>query len=661
VGATRHAAHSNAGRARAVLSVIGSAVRYAGLALLLSTATDAWAQRAAENVTTGAEDGFGSSIGSESVGIYADGEVRGFSAYEAGNARIEGLYYDEAGGITDLLQNGSDIRVGLSAFGHPFPAPTGIVDTTLRRVTLPRPVVSARVGISEFWGVNGSVEAAIPVTANLGVNAALGYFADEYIDGASAWFVSYGAVTRWQPTPGVEVTGLFSRYDYGDEEQGPAIYTAGAFLPPRIARRRFFGQDWAQWAGHSQNIGGMVRSELGPWRIDAGLFSSRFTQDDYASTWFDNVGRDGRGDRIVLSGQDQRFASVSGEFRVTRDVREGPRRHRFIASLRGRNRDSDFGGFDIAAIGPGIVGVSDPVAEPVRNFGPLTRDAVRQRNYAVGYELLWREVGELNLGLTRSDYQVTVRQPGAAKTSQRDRIWLWNAALALNLTDNLSLYAATTRGLEESGTAPSNAANADQVLPALRTRQMEAGLRFRVTENIRLVAAVFDLRKPYFEIDTADNVFRTLGQVRHRGIEFSASGTITEGLTVVTGGVFLDPVVTGEAVDDGRLGRRPIGRTRLLVDASLDWRLPFAQAWSVDARLLYEGDRYADAQDQLTIPQRATLDLGARYRFQIGRSPAVLRFRLANATNVYGWRVFGGGGFLANAPRRASVSITADF
>lgn len=633
----------------------------AAAVLTVAATTPAHAQRADENVTTSADDGFGASIGSESVGIYATGNVRGFSAFDAGNARIEGLYFDEAGGITDLLQSGTDIRVGIAAFGHPFPAPTGIVDSRLRRVAGDRAVVTLKVNSGDYLAPDASIEAAIPLGPDLGVNAAIGYFDDAYPDGGSPWFLSYGAVSRWRPARGVELTALFSRYDYGDEEQGPTIFTAGAFLPQRIERRRFFGQDWAEWAGHSQNIGGMVRSELGPWRIDAALFNSRFTQDRYASAWFANVGSDGRGDRFVLSGRDQRFASDSGEFRVTRDLRDGTRLHRLVASLRGRNRTSDFGGFDVRGIGPGRIGVPDPVAEPDRIYGALTRDEVRQRAYAVGYELRWQGLGELNLGLTRSDYRVAVTQPGLAPSSRRDLDWLWNAALAINLSGRLSIYGATTRGLEESGTAPSNAANADQVLPALRTRQWEAGLRYRLSDGISVVGAVFDLTKPYFEIDSSDNVFRILGNVRHRGAEFSLSGDVVKGLTLVAGAVLLDPVVTGEAVDDGRLGRRPIGRTRTLIDASIDWRLPFAQGWSLDARVVYEGRRFADTQDRLTIPARATLDLGARYRFRIGATPALLRFRLDNATDVYGWRVFGGGGFKYNAPRRASASITADF
>jgi iron complex outermembrane recepter protein len=631
------------------------------LAALLLLPTPLHAQRADENATTAAEDGFGKSVGNESVGIYANGEVRGFSAYAAGNARIEGLYYDEAGGISDLLQSGSDIRVGLTAFGQPFPAPTGIVDAQLRRVAGNRTILSLRANSGDYLGEDLTAEVAIPVTDNFGINAALGYFDDKYPDGADAWFISHGAVIRWRPQPAVELTGLYSRYDYGDEEQGPTIYTAGPYLPKRIERRHFFGQQWGQWKGHSQNLGGMVKARSGQWRLEGALFHSRFTQDDYADAWFDDVDKRGIGQRYVLSGRDQRFASVSGEARVVRDVRDGPRLHRLITSVRGRNVTSLFGGFHLAALGAGEIGIADAENEPQRRFGPVTRDVVRQRAYGLGYELIWPEVAELNLGLTRSDYRKEVVEPGLPVFLRQDRDWLWNASLAVPLWSRLTVYAATTRGLEESGTAPGNAANANEVLPALRTRQFEAGLRYRLNAQLRVAIAGFDLRKPYFEIDQTDRVYRIMGEVRHRGVEVSLSGEPIKGVSLVAGGVLLDPVVTGEAVDEGRLGRFPIGRTRALVDASLDWKPAGQDRLSLDVRILYEGRRAADRLGLLFIPARMTLDLGARYRFKLSKSPATLRFKLANLTDVYGWRVFGGGGFKANAPRRASVSLTADF
>ena len=640
----------------------GKCLKYLWVLPLIGLSTPALAQRTDENAATEAEDGFGKSVGNEAVGIYANGEVRGFSASDAGNARIEGLYYDEQGGITDLLLTGSDIRVGLTAFGHPFPAPTGIVDSELRRVTRDEPVFTVRINSGDYLGVDVTGEAAIPVSDKFGVNAALGYFDEQYVDGASAWFISYGTVARWQPTKGTEVTALFSRYDYGDEEQGPTIYTGTGALPLKINRRTYFGQPWGEWSGHSQNIGGIVKGDFGGgWRIETGLFNSRFTQDTFSTAWFADVDASGQGERFVLSGKDQRFASTSGEFRVSRTFGDGPRNHRVLASIRGRDVDSDYGGFVLSALGQGMIGEYDPLPEPALSFGALTRDDVRQRTYSLGYEMVWPGALEINLGVSRSRYEKRVAEPGETLAVGVDKDWLWNIAIAAPISDQLTLYAAATRGIEESGTAPANVANANAVLPALKTKQWEAGASWKSPFGIRFAAAYFNLSKPYFETDTATNIYGVLGDVTHKGVEFSASGKLLPGLNLVLGAVFLDAEVSGVAVDDGRLGRRPVGRTDTLIDLTLDWKPLGQESWSFDLGALYFGEREADVLNRFQVPARLTIDLGARYKFNVAGNPVTMRAKLTNATNVYGWRVFGGGGFAYNHPRRFTISVTVDF
>ena len=632
----------------------------AGPALLaLALADPALAQRTDENAVREADDGFGRSVGNESVGIYASGEVRGFSANDAGNARVEGLYFDRAGGITDVVVRGTTVRLGLTAFGYPFPAPTGIVDTDLRR-TGSDPVASVRLSSGEYLGPDMVADAAIPVSDKFGVNVALGMFDDQYVSGASAWFVSYGSVARWRPAEGVELTGFFARYDYGDEEQSPTLYTSGSFLPPKVERRRFYGQQWADWRGHSQNYGGLAKVNLGEWQLAAGLFNSRFTRDDFASLYFDGVDRSGRGRLVVVSGEDQRSASTSGEARVSRVFAEGARRHRILLSVRGRRKQSDYGGYHVADLGAATIGVPDPRPEPDRRYGALTEDRVQQMSYALGYEMRWPGVGELNLGATRSNYRRTVAQPGRAIETSRDRPWLWNAALAITPSERLTLYSAMTRGLEESGTVPGNAVNRNAALPALRTKQKEIGLRYALPGGMRLVTALFDIRKPYFEIDSRDGVYRILGTVIHRGAEFSLSGEPVSGLNLVAGAVLISPRVTGQAVDEGRLGAEPIGRTGVLIDVNADYRIPEIAGASFDIRVLHEGDRVARADNQLEITARTTIDLGGRYRATIGKVPATFRLQVRNIANVYGWRVFGGGGFAPLPGRRVMGTVTAD-
>lgn len=219
---------------------------------------------------------------------------------------------------------------------------------------------------------------------------------------------------------------------------------------------------------------------------------------------------------------------------------------------------------------------------------------------------------------------------------------------------------ATSRGWRRAASPPDNAANRNEALPAIRTRQVDAGVRWRINDRWRLVAGGFQVEKPYF-ITNDSNVFTTLGEVRHRGIELSLTGTPTDALTVVAGAVLLDPAVTGEAVEQGRIGDRPVGQADLTVRANVDYRLPFAPGWSVDGAVLHVSERTASRNGLLETPGYTVIDVGARCRFQIGGRPATLRGQIANVTDEYYFAIFGSRGFGLSDGRRASLTLAVDF
>ena len=53
------------------------------------------AKYSAANAVTQSDDAFGGAVGLEAVGIYTETDVRGFNPQKAGNARIDGLYFDQ--------------------------------------------------------------------------------------------------------------------------------------------------------------------------------------------------------------------------------------------------------------------------------------------------------------------------------------------------------------------------------------------------------------------------------------------------------------------------------------------------------------------------------------------------------------------------------------
>lgn len=225
---------------------------------------------------------------------------------------------------------------------------------------------------------------------------------------------------------------------------------------------------------------------------------------------------------------------------------------------------------------------------------------------------------------------------------------------------SLAFYVGYTQGLEESPVAPGVAVNRDDAPPAIRTRQIDGGVRWSITPDIRLVAGVFDVTKPLYSLDAA-RVFRQLGDVRHRGAEFSLSGQLAPWLTAIAGTALIDAKLSGDAVDSGLLGRKPLASFGRLSTAVLDYRPTFAPDFSVDLVIESTSDRIASADGKLVIPARAIASAGGRYRFQLDKAPATLRVQLTNIGNKFGWANGPAGIYLYNFPRRLTATLTSDF
>jgi len=100
--------------------------------MLAASAGAVRAQHASDDPVASADDAFGLTLGLESIGLYGPGNIRGFNPQAAGNVRIDGLYFDQQGPLSNRVVEGSTIRIGVSEIGYAFPAPTGIVDYDLR-------------------------------------------------------------------------------------------------------------------------------------------------------------------------------------------------------------------------------------------------------------------------------------------------------------------------------------------------------------------------------------------------------------------------------------------------------------------------------------------------------------------------------------------------
>ncbi|HET9444941.1 MAG TPA: TonB-dependent receptor [Steroidobacteraceae bacterium] len=616
------------------------------------------AQRAEENVTTGSEDAFGRSIGNESIGIYNEGDVRGFSPIEAGNVRIEGLYFDRLGTLTSRLVEGSTIRVGIASQSYPFPSPTGIVDYDLRRVGS-RQVISALLNYGPFDGVGAEVDAQIPLIGEkLGVTTGLGLYRDGFPWGAKNEAISFAIAPQWRPSENFELRPFFSRIGFRDEEAEPLMLTAGGALPPKVRREHYYGQRWSTNEGEILNYGVLGAARLGGWTARLGLFESVFSPDAQFAELFTEIDAAGNSNELVIALPESRYSSKSGELRLSRAFEEAERRHTLQFAARGRLQKRRYGGEDVIDVGPVQLGVGRQIEQPDFVFGEQSHDEVEQHTFGAAYELQWAGLGEMSVGLQKTSYSKTVETPTAVLPESRANPWLKYATATVNATERVAFYASYTEGLEESPVAPNNALNRNEAAPALETEQYDAGLRWSAFANMKLIAGVFNVEKPYFDVDAA-GFFTELGTVEHRGVEFSLAGDPRDDLTVIVGTRWLDAKVSGATVDAGLIGEKPVGSARQYSLATAEYRFAGTGA-SIDATVEHITKQVATSDNSVYVPARAVMHVGGRYRFTMFEKPVTLRLLVQNVTDKYGWTAWSSGVYSYNSPRRFTVYLTAD-
>jgi iron complex outermembrane receptor protein len=634
------------------------AFQFTSILTLLALSTPATAQKAGESATSAADDAFGNSVGNERVGLYSPDSARGFSPSVAGNLRIDGLYIDRPGDFSQRLMSGSNIRVGFTAQGYPFAAPTGIADFSLRRAGS-EPAISASAEFGPYSASRISADAQLPLLPTLSLSAGADFVREDLPSGTNSTSQSFAIAPRWQPREGIDIVPFYGQIRWNGWTPPPIYFPAGDFLPSEVTRHKSPKQDWAGEDGVAVNYGIHSSAKFGPWLVQAGLFNAFIDTKGSFIELARNVDQDGLADRQIVAMPGRRTSSISGEVRLSRQLDEDRRRHTLILNLRGRDRYRKYGGEVLVPLGHLPIDEQISIPEPDIDYGPQSHDRVRQFQFGVGYDLRWRGIGQLSVGAQKATYRKEADRPGEKLPTSRSNPWLFNAAINLEASKSLVFYGSYSTGLEESAVAPAVASNAGFAPPAILTKQFDAGLRYVVSPNVRLVAGVFQIEKPYYGLDSA-RLFTNLGTIRNRGIELSLAGTVAQGLTIVAGTVFLNATLSGEAVEQGLVGKRPIGSVRRTSFANIEYLVPGLEGLTAILSYSGRGKTVANRMNTLTIEPAHSFTVGARYRFQMMGKPTSLFARLANATDEYSYTV-AGEGLIYSPGRRFIATLTTDF
>ena len=631
---------------------------FAALTLATSIAS---AQRADITAAAEADDAFGLSVAGETIGLYSDKYVRGFSPVNAGNLRLDGLYIDRQGEFTERLFADVAVRVGATALETPLPAPSGIADYSLRRPGADA-LLSMAGGVASFgspfidldWTVGGDDQ-------GLALAAGASLYPDENEkhggDGRYyVWFLS----PSWVAASGLRVTAYASEDRYEDYESPLAYYTAGPWQPPRVGRGSYLGQAWAGDTGEDRNYGLIVdRAALGAWSLKTGVFRSEWVSEREVFQYLDAVTEAGNGQFGAILYPERDYGSWSGELQAAREFEVAADwRASLLLSLRGRDvrvrapPEADPVEAPYQAGGP-----TPALTEPGLVDGPDDRESVRQLTPGAMMRLAWRDRLELQLGVQRADYR---RKVSSGVSGQSDAIdeqpWMGAASASFALDNGLRAYAAYARGFEDSGTAPGFAENAGEVLPASRTQQWDAGLRWPLGRDTDLVASVFRLERPNRALG-ADGRFGLRGLVRNDGLELSLVSHPIDGLSVIAGLLMQRPRMVDAPEGIGPLAVAIAEYTGIV---EVDYEPAGWRGFGIGISVATNGPAEAKADNSVETESYTTLDLGLRYGFEVRNAPVTVRASVTNVTDEFAWEAQDDEGFRWIQQRAFQLVVATD-
>lgn len=629
-----------------------------GTVLLALNSTQVFAQQVDQNAITSAEDAFGTQIGNEEIGIYSSNSVRAFSPYQAGNNRIEGLYYSPVDGPSSLITSGSSVRVGFSSLGYAFPAPTGIAESNLKRAG-DKPSGSTYISTNSYGGKYGEMNLSLPLNDKFGVTMGANVFSGHFGNGGNNNGWEFGSTFNYKPNLNNEFLGYYS-YLYQNKGTNPMVYLPDEdTLPNKIKRRNYETPEWATYGGFVESSGLIYTGNIGGWTLKSGIFNSKSNFDNLFYNMM-NTDANNYGDKFTALIPYNSTHSLSGETKLSRIFKIGKFDNLLVLMVRGRNTENKYGDADFRYISSGYMGSQDASTRPDYIRGDYTTDEAKQISGGISYSLKKDNLWNITAGIQTTSYNKDITYPNGDVAKQSTKLSLPYFSAQYNFSKNWSSFISYTEGLEESGTAPYYANNSGEVLPALQTKQYDTGLKYKPNDKLTAIFGLFHVEKPYLELDK-NNYYSEIGKETHEGFEFSVNATPIEGLTIVAGGTIMNPKLTGTENFDAATGSRPYGLSKQVYSFYADYSPPKFKKISFNTSINWWSDAPANAANTLWLDSSGAVDVGMKYKFDIGKNKAMLRLDVFNLFDTYWWNLNGSGMYSYNDPRRIRLAFVADF
>ena len=306
------------------------------------------------------------------------------------------------------------------------------------------------------------------------------------------------------------------------------------------------------------------------------------------------------------------------------------------------------------------------------SYGPKLKDGdIKTMAYYVFDTVKLNEQWSLNGGVRYDKFKVSKNESISRgkvipSASREDGMWNYQAGVIFKPAKNGSIYLSygtssnpSGENLGQAGGAdgPASAASVNDLKPE-KSGSWELGTKWDLLdEKLSLTAAVFETTKTDARsTDPFTGDVSLAGENRVRGIEFGATGSITDKWDIWAGYTYLDPKVkkyrNGANVFDGK-------QIKFIAknSATLWTTYKPIQDWTIGGGVSYVGQRFVNDDNSLKLPSHTLYD--AMLGYQVSRN---LEMQL-NVNNISDTRVYDAShvGLFANVGQGRSYMLNANY
>jgi len=630
-----------------------------------------------------------------SEGYYDFLTVRGFVIDNRFNYRRDGLPINAETAIP--LDNKSRVEIlkGTSGMQAGTSAPGGLVNFVVKRPT-DAPVRSA----SLEWRQPGTLTGALDLSQRFGetqafgvrLNAAAAHL-DPMVRSAEGKRSLFALAADWRLSPDSLLEAEFETSHRAQPSQ-PGFSLLGDNVPsPSDPRINLNNQPWSLPVVFDANTASLrwQQTLAADWRFTAHVATQQLRTDDRVAFPFGcsdpNPAPDGTyyADRYCPNGnfdlydfrsENERRRTDAIDLSVQGKLQTGPLRHSLTtgvqqSKVRNRfqrqayNRSKDANGNELGTgnvDGTAVTYKNSTLTDENTNRDERSTELYARDAVAIGERTtIWG--GLRHTRLTRE----SVRTDGSRPTDYSQSFTTpWLAVSYAFATEQL-VYASWGRGVE-SEVAPNRSRyiNRGEALPALKSRQVEVGLKGS-SERFEWNLAWFDIKRPLFvdigSCDVDNSCMRQVdGSAHHQGVE--ASGTVRDGAwTVQAGTQWLKARVEDSATPSNN-GLEPTNVPALTLKLQASYAVPAIKGLMVQGKVAYEGRRMVLPDNSASISGYTRVDAMTRYETQFAGSLWTWRAGIDNLFDQRAWREapyqFGHAYLFPLAPRTLRLSLQVD-